>query len=134
MTAFVDASFLIALLHKNDTFHPKAKKIAEEMKIDSVRLLTSNVAIAEVINYIFRTQGPKAAQEYLTAIEKIGPEEIFVSQENFQDAYKLLFHQKSKKGLGFFDCLHLVTMKALGIKTILSFDKRFKRKVKTIGI
>lgn len=129
MTVFVDASFLIALLHKKDDFHPKAKKVVTQIESNSIYSLTSNIATAEVVNFIFRTRGPKAARKCLRLVKKTGIKEIFVGREIFSEAYRLLFAQKSKRGLNLFDCLHLATMKSLGIGTILSFDRGFKNKV-----
>jgi len=134
MTLFVDSSFIIALFHKKDDFHSEAEKIVKELVVDSPSFLTSNIAVAEAINYIFRTRGSKAAKKILNLIDKSGIETVFVSQDIFKKAYKLLFARKSKRGLNFFDCLHLATMRILGIETILSFDKGFKKEVKVIGI
>jgi len=134
MIVFVDSSFVIALFHKKDDFHPEAERVVKKLVIESPHFLTSNIAVAEAINYIFRTRGSKAAKKILNLIDKSGIETVFVSQDIFKKAYKLLFARKSKRGLNFFDCLHLATMRILGIETILSFDKGFKKEVKVIGI
>lgn len=134
MTAFVDASFLFALFNRDDEFYPKAIEIAGLLKESATRLLTSNIVLAETVNLVFRDQGPKAARDFAKSFRKSKVEEFFVSDELFKKAYQLLFAQKTKQGLNFFDCLHLVTMKALGIETILSFDKGFKKEVKVIGV
>jgi len=130
--SFVDASFLIALLYKKDSFHLRARQISQSL-LDP-RLFTSNVVIAEVVNYIYRTGGPEAAKTTLTLIKKTGIEEVYATKEIFDSAYNFLFRQKYKKGLNLFDCLHLATMKTLGIKTILTFDQGFKKEVKVIGL
>lgn len=133
MIIFVDASFLIALLHTKDDFHSKAQKIITQVELESIYPLTSNIAIAEVVNYIFRLKGPKNAKKYLGLIKKTGIKEVFVDQEIFAQGYHLLFTQKTKRGLNLFDCLHLATMKTLGIDAILTYDKGFKKEVKVIG-
>lgn len=134
MTVFVDSSFLIALFHKRDDFHSKAEEIIQKIEADPVCPLISNVVVAEAVNFIFRLKGPKATQKFLALIHESGIKKVFVSQEVFGRAYGLLFAQKSKRGLSFFDCLHLATMKLLEIETILSFDKGFKKEVNVIGI
>lgn len=134
MTTFVDASFLIALFNKDDEFHPRANNISRKLKEASTRLITSNIVLAESVNLTFRHLGPKRAQQSLETFQKSGMEIIFVSKEIFNNGYRLLFKQKSKRGLNLFDCLHLATMKALGIKTILTFDRGFKKEVETIGV
>lgn len=133
MIAFIDASFLIALYHQKDDFHPKAKKVVKKLEKKPFKPITSNVVVAEAVNFIFRNNGPKLAKGLLDSIKKSPLKEIFLSEEIFNKGYKLLFKQKTKRGLNLFDCLHLATMKALGIETILTFDKRFKREVKVIS-
>ena len=135
MTIFVDSSFLIALFHKTDEFHSKAYEINEKIKGNkALRLLSSNIVLAEAVNFVFRVRGPKFAKKFLNLIQKTGLEIVFVPQETFESAYNLLFKQKSKRGLNLFDCLHLATMKFLGINAILSFDRAFKKEVKVIGV
>jgi len=134
MMVFVDASFLIALFHQKDDFHQEAEKIIKKIEAESVCPLISNIVSAEAVNFIFRLKGQMAAQRFLAIIRENKIKEVFVDQESFAKSYQLLFVQKSKRGLSFFDCLHLVTMKTLGIDTILSFDKGFKKEVKVIGI
>jgi len=133
MIVFVDASFLIALLHTKDDFHFKAQKIITQVESGFIYPLTSNIAIAEVVNYIFRLKGPKSAKKYLDLIKKTGVKKVFVDREIFAQGYRILFSQKSKRGLNLFDCLHLATMKTLGIDTILTYDKGFKKEVKVVG-
>ncbi len=132
MTYFVDASFLFALFNDDDEFHQKAVKIVEKLEKKPARFLISNIVLAEVVNLVFRLEGIGAGQKVFALIEKSGLERVFVGKEVYDQAYKLLFAQKSKKGLNFFDCLHISTMKYLNIKTILTFDRAFKKEVKVI--
>lgn len=129
----MDASFLIALFNEDDEFQPKAKKIIRDLDKDT-RFLTSNIALAETVNFTFSHLGPKIAEKFLKFFKKSNIEEIFIPKEVFDSGYNLLFRQKSKKGLNLFDCLHLATMKTLGIKNILTFDQEFKKEVKVIGL
>lgn len=133
MTVFIDASFLIALFNTDDEFHQKAKKTIVNLD-KTIHLLTSNIALAETVNFTFCHLGSKASRKFLKTFKISNIEEFFVSREIFDSAYSLLFRQKSKKGLNLFDCLHLATMKTLGIKSILTFDTAFKKEVKVIGV
>lgn len=133
MTVFVDASFLIALFHTKDDFHAKAREIIQKIEKNSVRPVASNIVVAEVVNFIFRLKGPKVAKKLLEFIKKSGIKEIFVPPEIFQEAQAILFAQKSKRGLNFFDCLHLATMRSFKIKKILTFDQAFEKEVEVVG-
>ena len=130
----MDASFLIALFNQGDEFYPKAKKIVQNLEVKATRFVTSNIVLAETVNLLFRLKGTNTAKKFLQVFKRSGIEEIFVDREIFDKAYRLLFTQKTKRGLNLFDCLHLATMKILEIKTILSFDEAFKKeKVEVIG-
>jgi len=134
MTVFVDASFLIAIFNDKDQFHLPATKIAKQLESQNYQPYTSNVALAEAVNFIFRLSGSSQAKNFLMLTRKTDLEIIHLSKEIFSQGYKLLFKQKSKRGLNLFDCLHLATMKTLGIKTILTLDQGFKKEVKVIGL
>lgn len=126
MTVFIDASFLIALFNKDDQFHKKAKRISQQLRAEKIRLVTSNIVLAETINVIFRLQGPIQAKKFYSVFKKIKIEEFFISRKVFTKAYSLLWQQR-KKGLNFFDCLHLATMRHWQIKTLATFDQEFTR-------
>lgn len=134
MTVFVDASFLIALFNKDDQLHQKAVKLSFDLEKKRTRFLTSNIVLAETINVIFRLKGPQEAKEFYCYFQETGIKEYFVPKALFRKAYSLLWQQK-KKGLNFFDCLHIKTTKHLKIRTILTFDEYFrKQNLKIIGV
>lgn len=136
MTYFLDASFLIALFNSEDIFHPKAIEIIKKAEHRNPLFISSNIAVAETINALFRTNGSSIAKKFLSFFKKSSIKEFFITKEIFHSAYKLLFQQKSKSGLNLFDCLHLVTMKHLKIDTIFTFDSDFKNsaKINEIGL
>jgi len=133
VTVFVDSSFLFALFNDDDEFYQRAVKTVEKLEKKTICFLISNIVVAEVVNLTFRLKGAVASQKIFSLIGKSGIEKVFINQEVYNQAYKLLFAQKSKKGLNFFDCLHLSTMKHLNIERILTFDQAFKKEVKVIG-
>lgn len=132
MAVFVDASFLIALFNKDDQLHEKATELSRRLEREKVNFITSNIVLAETINVIFRLNGPREAKNFYSLFKRSGLEKFFVPQAVFQKAYFLLWQQK-KKGLNFFDCLHLISMRHLKIKTLLTFDRGFKnQKIKVL--
>jgi len=134
MTVFVDASFLIALFNKDDQLHQKATELTLRLEKQKSRFIISNIVLAETISVTFRLKGGKAAKKFYHFFQKTEIEEFFVPKTVFLRAYSLLW-QERKRGLNFFDCLHLATMKHLKIKTLLTFDEGFKRrKIKIVGI
>lgn len=129
MTVFIDASFLIALFNLEDEFHLKAKTIADKLDKDKTRLVTSNIALAESANFIFRLKGPLVCKRFLLTFKQSGIEEMFLTKDIFDLGYKYLLSMKTKRSFNLFDCFHLATMKMLEIKTIASFDQAFQKEV-----
>ncbi|PIQ70099.1 hypothetical protein COS55_01115 [Candidatus Shapirobacteria bacterium CG03_land_8_20_14_0_80_40_19] len=130
MTYFFDASFLIALFNSEDLFHSKAAEIIKNAEPHSPFFITSNIAVAETVNALFRANGVIVTKKFISSFKKSNIEEFFVTKEIFSLSYKLLFQQKSKNKLNLFDCLHLETMKHLKVDTIFTFDSDFKNFVK----
>lgn len=134
MIVFVDASFLIALFNKDDQLHKKAATLITSLEKQETSFIVSNIVLAETINVIFRLQGAKKAQKFYQVIKKTKIKQFFVPKKFFEKAYLLLWKQR-KRGLNFFDCLHLATIKYLKIKTLLTFDEDFKnRNIKILGL
>lgn len=127
MTVFVDSSFLIALFNKDDQFHQSARKISRQLETQQVVFTTSNIVLCETINFVFRTKGAKIASSFYALIKTAAIPIFNINNEVFKQALKLLFKQKTKRGLNFFDCLHLAVMNFLTIKTILTFDQDFQK-------
>jgi predicted nucleic acid-binding protein len=126
MTIFLDASFLIALFNKDDDFHQKAQEITTQLERNDPIFIISNIVLAEAINVIFRTGGSRVASQFYSLIRSSNLKTFTVNEQVFSRALKFLFNQKAKKGLNFFDCLHLATAEILKIRKILTFDKDFK--------
>lgn len=127
MIYFADASFLFAIFCEDDPFHLQAREIVQGINQRSHKVLISNISLSETINLIFRLKGPLDVKKFLKYFAKTETETYYVNEKIFQSGCKILLAQKSKRGLNFFDCLHLATMKELGIKNILTFDSDFKK-------
>lgn len=135
MTVFCDSSFLVALFYKDDKYHEVAIRIGKELEKKEAISVVSNVCLSEAVNVIFRISGSKQAKKFYHLMIKSRIKLFSVNQEIYQNGLKILFKQKSKRGVNFFDCLHLATMKYLKIKSILSFDSDFaKAGVEVVGI
>lgn len=135
MTVFVDSSFLIALFNKDDEFHQTARNINDQLVTEKTIFITSNIVLAETINFIFRTKGAKTASSFYSTLKTSLTPVFNINNQVFNQGLKLLFKQKTKRGLNFFDCLHLAAMDFLKIKTLLTFDKDFqKANIDILGI
>lgn len=127
MTYFFDASFLTALYITDDIFHQKAADIIQIIDKKDPQYFTSNIVLSETTNLIFRMKGAITTKKFLTQLPNSNIQPFYINKEIFRSGCKILLAQKSKRGLNFFDCLHLATMKELGIENILTFDSDFKK-------
>lgn len=130
MTYFFDASFLTALFVNDDLFHNQAVDLMQVIDNNNPQYFTSNIVLSETINLIFRKRGRLFTKKFLSQFPKSNIQLFYINQEIFKYGCSILLGLKSKGGLNFFDCLHLATMKELGIKNILTFDSDFKNSVK----
>lgn len=136
MTYFFDASFLTALFVNDDLFHNQAVDHIQIIDNNNPQYFTSNIVLSETINLIFRKRGRSFTKKFLSHFPKSNIQLFNINQEIFKSGCNILLGLKSKGGLNFFDCLHLATMKELGIEDILTFDSDFKNyaKINEIGL
>lgn len=128
MNVFVDASFLFALYNSDDEFHGKSRQVLIDLG-ETVRLVTSNIALAETVNLTFKHKGAAKADNFLRIFEKSGISEVFLTRKMYARGYRILFRQQSRRGLNLFDCFHLAVMKTLGLEKMLTFDQDFAQEV-----
>jgi predicted nucleic acid-binding protein len=135
MIVFIDTSFLFSLLNTDDEFHQSAIHILADLQQKDILFYSNSIVIAEMINLVFRTKGSATAKKVHEALWLLDITYHFVTEDLFNEAYALLFQQRTKNRANLFDCVHIATMKRLGIDTILTYDNDFKRAgMKTISI
>lgn len=126
----VDSNVLIALQRRDDSLHNRAKKVAKDLEKTGAIFITNNYLIAEALTVLLlRTKSLKASLNLGKIVyEKENPwfKVYEINADLQKKAWKIFKSQKPSNQLSFADCTLPVLAKHLGIKTIFSFDEKFK--------
>lgn len=126
----VDSNVLIALQRRDDTLYSRAKKIAKDLEKTKAVFVVNNYLIAEVLTVLFlKTKNLKAPLSFGGMVyEKKNPWfKIYeIGPASQKKAWRIFKSQKPSDRLSFVDCTLPVLAGELDIKTIFSFDKKFK--------
>ena len=124
-TVFLDTGFAIALLSRRDSFHTVAKRIATEMKRQSVRVVTSDAVLLEIGAALARISYRAAAVKLIAALRADPAVDIVGMDSRLFDAAFGLFSQRDDKEWSLTDCLSFVIMEQRDIKQSLAADEHF---------
>ena len=122
--AFVDTSFVVALVNKKDQHHNVALDLAE--RFDGPGLVTTDAILLEIGNALsrnFKQQSVEIIEHFLTSGNvKI----VHLQPLLFRKAFEL-YKSHSDKLWGLIDCVSFVVMRDLVINDALTFDKHFEQ-------
>ncbi|HKB67720.1 MAG TPA: PIN domain-containing protein [Pyrinomonadaceae bacterium] len=121
---FVDTSFVVALVNKNDQNHGLAMDLAG--RLTGQGLVTTDAILLEIGNALsrnFKRQSVEIIEEFLTSDDV---QVIHLHPPLFRRAFDL-YKSRSDKVWGLIDCVSFVVMKELGITDALSADKHFEQ-------
>lgn len=118
---FLDSSYIIARLYKNQLKHDRAKQIAEYIKNEEKIINSTN--LMEVMNSIKPIYNINSTA-VLNNLLKIG--KVHMLNKNDHIIANEMFEYYNY-AINFQDCLILKTMKDNKINTIVSFDSDFDK-------
>lgn len=133
MTILLDASYFLALLNEQDVHHLKAKKIAQDIDVESYGLsLTTDHILDETISVTLRKWGKERAKYAGMII--LQSTTLLISDEHLlHDAWKLF--QETALTFSFTDCLSLAMCRTFQVEHIATFDREFtKTELIVVGI
>jgi predicted nucleic acid-binding protein len=121
---FVDTSFVVALVNKNDQYHSLALDLAD--RFTGQGLVTTDAILLEIGNALsrnFKRESVEIIEHFLTSDDvKV----IHLYPPLFRKAFDL-YKSHSDKLWGLIDCVSFVVMKELTITDALSADKHFEQ-------
>ena len=121
---FVDTSFFIALLTKEDRFHEKADSEWKKLIESEAPLNCNNYVLLETFSLLQSRLGLEAVLAFQRdVVPLLSVEWIDVKAHEAGLAAVLT---AKKRDLSLVDCVSFEVMRRNGIKTALSFDKHFK--------
>jgi len=119
---FVDASFFIAIVNKDDQWHKDSIRVAK--KIANSEKIVSNLIISESVTSVGSLLGGKIAKQLYDNIK----DNYIIFNENreiYDNSIFTLLHYDGTLSLA--DCLSLQIMRKIGINKIVSFDRDFDK-------
>lgn len=126
-SCFVDTSFFKAFVDPKDDFHAKAIQIFEQLKKESIMLVTSNFIIDETLTLIRYRCGLERAKEFKSILEQFETDFKIVRVLSRDEANAWDWFTKDWSKLSFTDCVSFAMMKRLELKRVAVFDEDFKR-------
>lgn len=122
--AFIDTSFVVALVNKRDQYHAEALKLASQF--DQQSLITTDVILLEIGNALarnFKDASIQIIEHFLTSDEvKIVP----LNAQLFGRAFEL-YRSHADKTWGLIDCVSFVVMRDFGLTQSLTADRHFEQ-------
>ena len=130
MRIFIDTSAFYALLDRDDTHHPRAKRAWNELLTAVHTLVTSNYILVETSALLQNRLGIGAARAFHDEILPLINIEFVVLGTHRSGVTALL--SASRRDLSLVDCVSFEVIRTLGINSVFAFDKHFKEQGFTI--
>ncbi|OQW91872.1 MAG: hypothetical protein BWK78_03335 [Thiotrichaceae bacterium IS1] len=126
-TVFVDTSFLVALLRRNDSDHAKALTLYQRVKAEKVRKMTSEYVLLELGNGLSRLGVRRLAVDFFNQIYQDNRFEIVPATTVLFTEALALFKARPDKEWGLVDCTSFIIMQKYKVDTALSADHHFRQ-------
>ncbi|CAN5746036.1 PIN domain-containing protein [soil metagenome] len=124
--AFIDTSYVYALINPNDQWHPEAKLWQRELGTNN-RFITSEFILTEIADGLSSLAFRKAASRAIRFIKANPDVEIIpVSSDLFDQALDL-YENRDDKDWGLTDCTSFVVMREHEIEDALTTDAHFRQ-------
>lgn len=122
--AFIDTSFVIALVNKGDQYHGEAASLAA--RFDKRELVTTDAVLLEIGNALarnFKAASVQVIDHFLTSDEI---HIVHLDAELFRRAFEL-YRSHSDKAWGLVDCISFIVMRELNLTDSLTADRHFEQ-------
>ena len=120
--AFIDTSFVVALVNKGDQYHGQAVSLAAQF--DTRELITTDAVLLEIGNALarnFKVASVEVIDHFLTSDEI---HIVHLNAELFRRAFEL-YRSHADKTWGLIDCSSFIVMRDLNLTKSLTADKHF---------
>ena len=124
---FLDTAYAIALANAKDQFHHKAVSLAQRLRSQNTRLITTRAVLLEIGNALSGYRFRASAVKMLDAIE-LDPTIGIVSLNDHLYSQALnLYRTRTDKEWGLIDCLSFVVMRERKLTSVLTTDIHFQQ-------
>ena len=125
---FVDSFGWIALGNRDDAYHGQAAELYKNLRLQGVRMVTTDDVLVEVCNGLSRLRLRHFARQLIAQIELAKRqgvlEVVHVTEELFAEGLTL-FLSRPDKEWSLTDCISFVVMERRGIKQAFTADRHF---------
>ncbi len=122
---FVDTSAWIAVSDSGENTHQAVTTLYKQLLKSSVRLITSDLVIAESQILLRRRMGANAANIFLDSVNYSPSIEIVFLDSETELAAKKVLEKFSDQELSFTDAASFAIMKSHKMRTAFTLDKHF---------
>jgi predicted nucleic acid-binding protein len=123
VTTFIDTSFFIALLTKEDRFHAKADQAWRSLLESDDSMVSTNYTLLETFSLIQNRLGLEAVADFQRDVVPLLSLEWV--DENCHEAGLAAVLTAKRRNLSLVDCVSFEIMRRNGLKNVLTFDKHF---------
>jgi predicted nucleic acid-binding protein len=124
---FLDTSYAIALVNRNDALHEAARILADRLRRSRTRLLTTRAILLEIGDGLSQPNYRAVAAELLDSIREDPSIEVVELTVPLYDEALALYRSRLDKGWGLTDCCSFVVMSARGLRAALTHDGHFEQ-------
>ena len=123
---FLDTAYAIALSAMTDQHHLKAVEVAQDLKAQNARLITTRAIVVEIGNALAKVRYRQAAIALIQALENDPNIEIIPLTEAWYRQALHLYQTRPDKEWGITDCISFVVMKDRNLFMALTTDQHFQ--------
>jgi len=124
---FLDTSYIIALSSLRDQHNQHAVKIANQLKKDKTRLVTTQAVILEIGNALAKQRYRNFVIELISSLELDPNVEIIpISEDLYKRAFQL-YKDRLDKEWGLTDCISFIIMQDRSLVKVLTADEHFQQ-------
>jgi uncharacterized protein len=124
---FLDTSFAVALGIEDDVLHEQAVRLADRIREEQTRMVTTQAVLFEVGNFLSKKKFRTLAAALIDSLRSGGDVEILgVPDELFEEAFAL-YRDRPDKSWSLTDCLSFVVMRRYAITDALTADHHFRQ-------
>jgi predicted nucleic acid-binding protein len=124
---FLDTAYAVALVNRDDLLHGVAVELADRLKRDNPKLITTRAILLEIGDSLSKPQHRQVAGELLTSIDEDPSVEVVEVTVPLYVAALQLYRERLDKGWGMTDCLSFVLMRSRGSTESLTHDGHFEQ-------
>lgn len=124
---FVDTGYFIALVHKKDSHHQKAKKWAKQIDAEKITCHTSTPIVFEIADGFSRLARRDIGIDLLENIFNSDNFIIYTFNETTYEKALILYKSRKDKEWSLTDCYSFELMNELNLSEALTADKHFEQ-------